>query len=83
MFGPPAASAASHSTGRRLFDGVEYDSAPEKLLMDFYTVGSQAQKPLAIVVVGGMTAAMILPQFLIPVLYTFFPAPGPRSDVEL
>src|SRR5262245_38969432 len=47
------------------------------------TVGSQAQKPLAIVVVGGMLVAMLLPQFLIPVLYTFFPARGPRTDVDL
>ncbi len=47
------------------------------------TVGSQAQKPLAIVVVGGMAVAMILPQFLIPVLYTFFPAKGPSREVEL
>ena len=39
------------------------------------SVGSQAQKPLALVVVGGMAVAMILPQFLIPVLYTYFPAP--------
>ena len=46
------------------------------------SIGSQAQKPLAIVVVGGMTVAMFLPQFLIPVLYTFFPAPGGR-EVEL
>lgn len=37
------------------------------------SIGSQAQKPLAIVVVGGMTAAMILPQFLIPALYSLFP----------
>ncbi len=46
------------------------------------SIGSQAQKPLAIVVVGGMTAAMILPQFLIPVLYSFFPAPA-AHEVEL
>jgi cobalt-zinc-cadmium resistance protein CzcA len=46
------------------------------------SIGSQAQKPLAIVVVGGMTAAMVLPQFLIPVLYSFFPAPRAR-EVEL
>jgi cobalt-zinc-cadmium resistance protein CzcA len=46
------------------------------------SIGSQAQKPLAIVVVGGMTAAMLLPQFLIPVLYSYFPArTGP--EVEL
>ncbi len=46
------------------------------------SIGSQAQKPLAIVVVGGMTVAMILPQFLIPVLYSLFPARGAR-EVEL
>jgi cobalt-zinc-cadmium resistance protein CzcA len=39
------------------------------------SIGSQAQKPLAIVVVGGMLTAMILPQFLVPVLYSYFPAP--------
>jgi cobalt-zinc-cadmium resistance protein CzcA len=44
------------------------------------TVGSQAQKPLAIVVVGGMAVAMFLPQFLIPVLYTYFPSPAPRAE---
>jgi heavy metal efflux system protein len=37
------------------------------------SVGSQAQKPLAIVVVGGMMAAMIFPQYLLPALYLFFP----------
>lgn len=47
------------------------------------SVGSQAQKPLAIVVVGGMYVAMILPQYLIPVLYSYAPAPGPPTDVEL
>jgi cobalt-zinc-cadmium resistance protein CzcA len=42
------------------------------------SVGSQAQKPLAIVVVGGMAVAMILPQFVIPCLYAYFPHRGPR-----
>jgi cobalt-zinc-cadmium resistance protein CzcA len=46
------------------------------------SIGSQAQKPLAIVVVGGMAAAMLLPQFLIPVLYSYFPARTGRQ-VEL
>jgi cobalt-zinc-cadmium resistance protein CzcA len=51
------------------------------------SIGSQAQKPLAIVVVGGMLAAMVLPQVILPVLYTFFPAPAgtptpTRSDAE-
>ena len=40
------------------------------------SIGSQAQRPLAIVVVGGMLSAMILPQIVLPVLYTFFPAPA-------
>jgi cobalt-zinc-cadmium resistance protein CzcA len=45
------------------------------------SVGSQAQKPLAIVVVGGMLAAMILPQFLLPALYTYFPHSGsPQNE---
>jgi len=45
------------------------------------SVGSQAQRPLAIVVVGGMLVAMVLPQIVLPVLYTFFPAPaGPAKD---
>ncbi|MGC8643274.1 MAG: efflux RND transporter permease subunit [Isosphaeraceae bacterium] len=35
--------------------------------------GSQAQKPLAIVVVGGMLVNMLLTRFLMPVLYTDFP----------
>jgi cobalt-zinc-cadmium resistance protein CzcA len=45
------------------------------------SVGSQAQRPLAIVVVGGMLVAMVLPQIVLPVLYTFFPAPaGPVEE---
>ncbi|WP_435016950.1 efflux RND transporter permease subunit [Tundrisphaera sp. TA3] len=39
------------------------------------SIGSQAQKPLAIVVVGGMSAALLLTQYLMPVLYSYFPAP--------
>ncbi len=39
------------------------------------SIGSQAQKPLAIVVVGGMLVALMLTQYLMPVLYSFFPAP--------
>jgi cobalt-zinc-cadmium resistance protein CzcA len=47
------------------------------------SVGSQAQKPLAVVVVGGMTAAMILPQYLLPALYTYFPHPGRPKEVDV
>ena len=39
------------------------------------SIGSQAQKPLAIVVVGGMLVTLFLTRYLMPVLYTFFPAP--------
>ena len=37
------------------------------------SIGSQAQKPLAIVVVGGMLVTLFLTQYLMPVLYSFFP----------
>jgi cobalt-zinc-cadmium resistance protein CzcA len=46
------------------------------------SIGSQAQKPLAIVVVGGMLVTLLLTQYLMPVLYTFFPGKAgdaPRS----
>src|SRR5205823_14949763 len=40
------------------------------------SIGSQAQKPLAIAVVGGMLVNMLITQYLMPVLYTFFPGKG-------
>ncbi|WP_422930202.1 efflux RND transporter permease subunit [Singulisphaera sp. PoT] len=40
------------------------------------SIGSQAQKPLAIVVVGGMAVTLLLTRYLMPVLYSFFPAPA-------
>src|SRR5262249_59315622 len=43
------------------------------------SIGSQAQKPLAIVVVGGMSVALLLTQYLMPVLYTYFPGPAGRE----
>ncbi len=39
------------------------------------SIGSQAQKPLAIVVVGGMLVTLFLTRYLMPVLYSIFPAP--------
>ncbi|HWE37646.1 MAG TPA: CusA/CzcA family heavy metal efflux RND transporter [Isosphaeraceae bacterium] len=39
------------------------------------SIGSQAQKPLAIVVVGGMIVTLALTRYLMPVLYSFFPGP--------
>ena len=39
------------------------------------SIGSQAQKPLAIVVVGAMFITLFLTRYMMPVLYSFFPAP--------
>jgi len=45
------------------------------------SIGSQAQKPLAIVVVGGMLVTLFLTRYLMPVLYSFFPGPqGERAN---
>jgi cobalt-zinc-cadmium resistance protein CzcA len=44
------------------------------------SIGSQAQKPLAIVVVGGMLVTLFLTRYLMPVLYSFFPAPEGTSE---
>jgi cobalt-zinc-cadmium resistance protein CzcA len=43
------------------------------------SIGSQAQKPLAIVVVGGMLVTLLLTRYLMPVLYSLFPAPEGRG----
>lgn len=40
------------------------------------SIGSQAQKPLAIVVVGGMLVTLLLTRYLMPVLYSLFPTPA-------
>jgi cobalt-zinc-cadmium resistance protein CzcA len=42
-------------------------------------IGSQAQQPLAIVVVGGMISTLVLTRYLMPVLYSFY---GHREPVE-
>jgi heavy metal efflux system protein len=44
------------------------------------SIGSQAQKPLAIVVVGGMLVTLLLTRYLMPVLYSYFPAPVGQLD---
>ena len=47
------------------------------------SIGSQAQKPLAIVVVGGMIVTLLLTRYLMPVLYSYVPAPaGPLHHLE-
>ena len=35
-------------------------------------IGAQTQRPLAIVVVGGMIMALLLNRYLMPVLYSFY-----------
>ncbi|MGA2258630.1 MAG: efflux RND transporter permease subunit, partial [Thermoguttaceae bacterium] len=42
-------------------------------------IGSQTQRPLAIVVVGGMAATILLTRYLMPVLYSFY---GHREPPE-
>ena len=35
-------------------------------------IGAQTQRPLAIVVVGGMLTTIFLTRYLVPVLYSFY-----------
>ena len=42
-------------------------------------IGSQTQRPLAIVVVGGMVTTLFLTRYLMPVLYSFY---GHREPPE-
>jgi len=46
------------------------------------SIGSQAQKPLGIVVVGAMLCTLFLTRYMMPVLYSFFPAPRGRAGDE-
>jgi cobalt-zinc-cadmium resistance protein CzcA len=43
-------------------------------------VGSQTQRPLAIVVVGGMLTTLFLTRYLMPVLYSFYGHRQPAAD---
>jgi len=42
-------------------------------------IGSEVQKPLAMVVIGGLISATTLTLFLLPVLYLLFPGAGPAT----
>jgi cobalt-zinc-cadmium resistance protein CzcA len=42
-------------------------------------IGSQTQRPLAIVVVGGMLMTLVLNRYLMPVLYSFYGHRPPRA----
>ncbi len=43
-------------------------------------IGSQTQRPLAIVVVGGMLSTLFLTRYLMPVLYSFYGHREPNPD---
>jgi cobalt-zinc-cadmium resistance protein CzcA len=43
-------------------------------------IGAQTQRPLAIVVVGGMIATLFLTRYLMPVIYSFYGHREPRAD---
>jgi cobalt-zinc-cadmium resistance protein CzcA len=43
-------------------------------------IGAQTQRPLAIVVVGGMIMTLFLDRYLMPVLYTFYGDREPPAD---
>ena len=43
-------------------------------------IGAQTQRPLAIVVIGGMTTALLLNRYLTPVLYSVFRRQPPTAE---
>jgi len=43
-------------------------------------IGSEVQKPLAMVVIGGLISATTLTLLMLPVLYLLFPGRGPEED---
>jgi cobalt-zinc-cadmium resistance protein CzcA len=45
-------------------------------------IGAQTQRPLAIVVVGGMITTLFLTRYLMPVLYSFYGHRQPPSEVS-
>jgi cobalt-zinc-cadmium resistance protein CzcA len=45
-------------------------------------IGAQTQRPLAIVVVGGMLTTLFLTRYLMPVLYTFYGDREPPADAS-
>jgi cobalt-zinc-cadmium resistance protein CzcA len=46
------------------------------------SIGSQAQKPLAIVVVGAMLCTLFLTRYMMPILYSYFPGPRGHQSGE-
>jgi len=49
-------------------------------------IGSDSQRPFAMVIVGGLMAVLIMSIFLLPALYVWFAGPGdalPAAEVSL
>ena len=48
-----------------------------------HAIGSDSQRPFAIVIVGGLMAALVMSIFLLPTLYVWFARSGDRlPDIE-
>jgi cobalt-zinc-cadmium resistance protein CzcA len=45
-------------------------------------IGAQTQRPLAIVVVGGMLTILLLTRYLMPVLYSFYGHREPLAEAS-
>ena len=43
-----------------------------------HDIGSDSQRPFAIVIVGGLTFELLVSIFLLPTLYSFFARPGDK-----
>ena len=43
-------------------------------------IGAQTQRPLAIVVVGGMLLTLLVNRYLMPILYSFYGQREPPAD---
>jgi len=46
-------------------------------------IGSDTQKPLAIVIIGGLVSATVLTLFMLPVLYALVARPVLSTEAEL
>jgi cobalt-zinc-cadmium resistance protein CzcA len=47
-----------------------------------HAIGAETQRPLAIVVIGGLISATLLTLFVLPTLYKLFYARTESSDLE-
>jgi hypothetical protein len=67
---------------------VEGDHPGEGLVLDVerehvsHAPGSEVQRPLATVVIGGLLTATLLTLLVLPVVYAWLGKPGSRADEE-